>query len=204
MTVLLAVVAVNVVVSVFGFRALQQPTSPAAERFLFIPAQVARGENGRGMLLAHFSHGSVTHLAFNMIALYSFGDSVLAVLGPGRFLLVYALAGLGSDLVVFALRKDDPTYRCLGASGSVFGIMTAAVVLDPGTSVMLFFVPIPIPGPVFLLGYAVISVVLIAQKRRGGISHEGHLGGAIMGLAVTALLAPRGLDPLVQWLVRRL
>jgi membrane associated rhomboid family serine protease len=204
MTVLLAVVALNVVVSLFGFRALRQPTSPAAEAFLFIPAQVARGENGLGMLLAHFSHGSVTHLAFNMIALYSFGDSVLAVLGPGRFLLVYALAGLGSDLVVFALRKDDPTYRCLGASGSVFGIMTAAVVLDPGTSVMLFFVPIPIPGPVFLLGYAVISIVLIAQKRRGGVSHEGHLGGAIVGLAVTALLAPRGLEPLVQWFVRRL
>jgi membrane associated rhomboid family serine protease len=68
----------------------------------------------------------------------------------------------------------------------------------------MFFVPIPIPGPVFLLGYAIISVVLIAQKRRGGISHEGHLGGAILGLAVTVLLAPRGLDPLVQWLVRRL
>jgi membrane associated rhomboid family serine protease len=204
MTVLLVVVALNIVVSLFGFRALRQPTSRAAEAFLFIPAQLARGENGLGMLLAHFSHGSVTHLAFNMIALYSFGDSALAVLGPGRFLLVYALAGLGSDLVVFALHKDDPTYRCLGASGSVFGIMTAAVVLDPGTSVVLFFVPIPIPGPVFLLGYAVISIVLIAQKRRGGVSHEGHLGGAIVGLAVTALLAPRGLDPLLQWLVRRL
>ncbi|HEX6212169.1 MAG TPA: rhomboid family intramembrane serine protease [Methylomirabilota bacterium] len=204
MSVLIAIVALNVAVSLLGFRALAQPASPAAERFLFIPAQVARGENGRGMLLAHFSHGSVTHLAFNMIALYSFGDGVLTALGPWRFLLVYALAGLGSDLVVFALRKDEPTYRCLGASGSVFGIMTAAVVLDPGTSVMLFFVPIPIPGPVFLLAYAVISVVLIAQKRRGGISHEGHLGGAILGLAVTALLAPRGLDPLVQWFVRRL
>ena len=204
MSVLIAIVALNVAASLLGFRALAQPASPAAERFLFIPAQVARGENGRGMLLAHFSHGSVTHLAFNMIALYSFGDGVLTALGPWRFLLVYALAGLGSDLVVFALRKDEPTYRCLGASGSVFGIMTAAVVLDPGTSVMLFFVPIPIPGPVFLLAYAVISVVLIAQKRRGGISHEGHLGGAILGLAVTALLAPRGLDPLVQWFVRRL
>jgi len=204
MTVLIAIVAVNVVVSLFGFRALRQPGGPAAETFLFIPAQVARGENGLGMLLAHFSHGSVMHLAFNMIALYSFSGGVLAVLGPGQFALVYVLAGLGSDLVVFAMHKDDPTYRCLGASGSVFGIVTAAVVLDPTTSVVLFFVPIPIPGPVFLLGYAIVSIVLIAQKRRGGISHEGHLGGAILGLAVTALLAPRGLEPLVQWLGRQL
>jgi membrane associated rhomboid family serine protease len=78
------------------------------------------------------------------------------------------------------------------------------VVLDPTTSILLFFVPVPIPGPVFLLGYAVIAVVLIAQKRRGGISHEGHLGGAILGLVVTALLAPEGLDPLVQWFAQRL
>jgi membrane associated rhomboid family serine protease len=176
----------------------------AAEPFLFIPYQVARGDNGLGMLLAHFSHGGVVHLVFNMLALYSFGDGVLTALGPGRFILIYVLAGLGSDLVVFALRKDDPTYRCLGASGSVFGIMTAAVVLDPTTSIVMFVVPIPIPGPVFLLGYGIISVVLIAQKRRGGISHEGHLGGALLGLAVTALLAPRGLDPLIQWFVRRL
>jgi len=204
MTVLIAIIAVNVVVSLLGFRAMREEGGRATERFLFIPHQVARGDNGLGMLLAHFSHGGVVHLVFNMLALYSFGDGVLTALGAGRFILIYVVAGLGSDLVVFALRKDDPTYRCLGASGSVFGIVTAAVVLDPATSIVMFIVPIPIPGPVFLLGYGIISVVLIARKRRGGISHEGHLGGALLGLAVTALLAPRGLDPLIQWFVRRL
>jgi membrane associated rhomboid family serine protease len=196
---LLALIALNVVVSLLGFRALRQEGGRAAEAFLFIPAQVARGENGLGMLAAHFAHGSVVHLAFNMLALYSFGDGVLAALGPARFLLIYVAAGLGSDLVVFALRNDDPTYRCLGASGSVFGIMAAAVVLDPATSVVFVLLPVPIPGPVFLLGYGVISLVLIAQKRRGGISHEGHLGGALLGFAVTVLLAPRGLEPLTRW-----
>jgi membrane associated rhomboid family serine protease len=204
MTVLIGIIVVNVVVSLLGFRAMREGgSSGGTEKFLFIPSQVARGENGLGMLLAHFSHGGVMHLAFNMLAFYSFGEGVLRVLGPERFLLIYVVAGLGSDLVVFALRKDDPTYRCLGASGSVFGIVTAAVVLDPTTSVMMFFVPIPIPGPVFLLGYGVISVILIARKRRDGISHEGHLGGALLGLAVTALLAPRGLEPLIQWFTRR-
>jgi membrane associated rhomboid family serine protease len=201
MSVLLVIVAVNVVVSLLGFRALRQEGGKSAEAFLFIPYQVARGGNGVGMLAAHFAHGGVVHLAF-MLALYSFGGDVLAALGPARFLLVYAVAGLGSDLVVFALRKDDPTYRCLGASGSVFGIVTAAVVLNPATSITMLFVPIPIPGPVFLLGYGVISVVLISRNRRDGISHEGHLGGALLGLAVTTLLAPRGLQPLIQWFAR--
>ena len=126
---------------------------------------------------------------------------MLEALGAARFLLVYAAAGLGSDLVVFALHKDDPTYRCLGASGSVFGIVMAAIVLDPGTSVVLFFVPVPIPGPAFMLGYAVISLLLIVRKHRGGISHEGHLGGAVVGLALTAVLAPGGLRPLARWLM---
>jgi membrane associated rhomboid family serine protease len=202
MSVLLVIVAVNVVVSLLGFRALRQEGGKSAEAFLFIPYQVARGANGVGMLAAHFAHGGVVHLAFNMLALYSFGEDVLAALGPARFLLVYAVAGLGSDLVVFALRKDDPTYRCLGASGSVFGIVTAAIVLNPATSITMLFVPIPIPGPVFLLGYGVISVVLISRNRRDGISHEGHLGGALLGLVVTTLLAPRGLQPLVQWFAR--
>jgi membrane associated rhomboid family serine protease len=196
--VLIALIAMNVVVSLLGFRPLRGERA-AAERFLFVPYQVARGENGRGMLVAHFAHASVLHLAFNMLALYSFAGPVLGAVGPARFVLIYVVAGLGSDLVVFALRRDDPSYRCLGASGSVFGIVMAAIVIDPTTSVMFLFVPVPIPGPIFMLGYAVIAVVLIAQKRRGGISHEGHLGGAIAGLALGGLLAPRGLGPLLRW-----
>lgn len=199
MTVVIVIIAVNVLVSLFGFRALRGQDSRRAEAFVFVPYQVARGKNGVGMLLAHFSHGGSLHLLFNMIALYSFADTVLNATGPWQFLVIYVAAGLGSDLVVFALHKDDPTYRCLGASGSVFGIVMAAVVVDPTTSIALFFVPIPIPGPIFMLGYAIISVFLIAQKHRGGISHEGHLGGAIVGLAVSAVLAPHGLEPLVRW-----
>ena len=202
MTTLIALIAVNVVVSLFGFQALRPEGGRRAEAFLFIPHQVAQGENGLGMLLAHFAHGSVLHLLFNMLALYSFAGGVLAALGPTQFVALYVVAGLGSDLVVFALHKDEPMYRCLGASGSVFGIVMAAVVIDPTTSIALLFVPIPIPGPVFMLGYAVISVVLIMSNRRDGISHEGHLGGAIIGLAVTGLLAPRGLGPLLRWVTQ--
>jgi membrane associated rhomboid family serine protease len=198
---ILALIALNVVVSLLGFRALQEGESRAST-FLYIPHQVARGENGLGMLLAHFAHGGVVHLLFNMFALYSFGDPVLGVLGAAKFLAVYVAAGLGSDLIVFALHKDHPTYRCLGASGSVFGIVMAAVILDPRTSVAFIFVPVPIPGPVFMLGYAIIAVFLIWRGSRDGISHEGHLGGALVGGAITVLLSPQGLAPLLRWLTQ--
>lgn len=197
---ILALIGLNVVVSLLGFRALQEEGGARASRFLFVPHQVAQGENGLGMLLAHFAHGGFFHLLFNMYALYSFGAPVLTALGPAQFLALYVAAGLGSDLIVFALHKDDPSYRCLGASGSVFGIVMAAVILDPQTSIAFVFVPIPIPGPIFMLGYTIIAVFLIVRGSRGGISHEGHLGGAIVGAALTGLLAPHGLTPLLRWL----
>lgn len=201
MLVLLALAAVNVGVSLLAFRALPKG-GPDAERFLFVPSQVAQGRNRRGWLLAHFAHAGTFHLVFNMLALVSFADGVVTALGPGRFLLIYTLSGIGADLVVYVLRKNDPTYRCLGASGSVFGVVMAAVVLDPSTSIMLILVPIPIPGPVFMLGYTLVTLVLMLQKRRDGVSHEGHLGGTLVGLVATAVLAPRGLDPLIQWFAR--
>lgn len=201
MTVLVAIIAVNVAVSLFAFRALRTG-GRNAEKFLFVPCEVARGRNRLGLLLAHFAHAGVFHLVFNMLALYSFAEGVTHALGPARVLLIYAAAGLGSDLVVYVLRKKDPTYRCLGASGSVFGIVMAAVVLDPTTSIMLILLPIPMPGPVFMLAYTLISIVLVLQKRRDGVSHEGHLGGAFVGLGATAMLSPRGLDPLIQWFAR--
>lgn len=202
MSVLGVLIAVNVVISLFGFRALRAEGGTTGEAFLFIPHQVARGDNGLGMLLAHFAHAGLFHLGFNMLALYSFAGTVLHTLGPAQFLMIYGLAGLGSDLLVFALRKDDPSYRCLGASGSVFGVMMAAIVLNPATSVVFVFVPVPIPGPVFMLVYGLVAVCLIMFARRGRISHEAHLGGALIGLAMTGVLAPRGLDPLFRWFAR--
>lgn len=193
---LLALIGLNVLVSLAASRALGAGRGAG---FLFVPWQVARGRNLRGMLLAHFAHSGVPHLLFNMLALVSFGESVLSALGAAKFLLLYVISGLGSDLVVFALHRNDATYRCLGASGSVFGIVMAAVVLDPATSISFVFVPVPIPGPLFMLGYALIAVVLILRGHRGGVSHEGHLGGAIVGLLLTGALAPRGLRPLLQW-----
>jgi membrane associated rhomboid family serine protease len=197
-TVVYAIIALNVVVSLYGFRALGRG-EPDASRFVFVPHDVARGENGLGMLLSHVAHVNVLHLGFNMLALWSFSSTVLEAVGPVWYFVIYAAAGFGSDLVVFAFRRDDPTYKCLGASGSVSGIMMAAVVLDPSTSIAFVFAPVPIPGPFFMIGYVLVSVILIMRRARGGISHEGHLGGALVGLGVTVLVAPRGLAPLIRW-----
>src|SRR5215510_15305543 len=136
MPVVVGLIAVNVLVSLIGFKAIRSGDPARVEPFLFIPHQVARGKNGVGLLLAHFAHANGVHLLFNMLALYSFAAPVVRGLGTAWFLGLYVIAGFGADLVVYALHRDDPSYRCLGASGSVFGIVMAAIVLDPSTSIM--------------------------------------------------------------------
>jgi membrane associated rhomboid family serine protease len=79
----------------------------------------------------------------------------------------------------------------------VTGIIFAAIVLRPEMSVGFFYVPIPIPAPLFAVGYIVLSTYFM---RRGGghISHEAHLAGAISGLLLAGLLAPEGFGPLLE------
>ena len=77
------------------------------------------------------------------------------------------------------------------------GIIFAAIVLLPEMSVYFFFVPFPIPAPLFAVGYIVLSTYLM---RRGGgqTSHEAHVAGAISGLLLGGLLAPGGFGPLLH------
>jgi len=165
--------------------------------FFFMPSEVAKGGNYQGMILSHFAHADAGHLLFNMLTLYSFGPVVELTLGSLNMLLIYVTAGIFSTLFVYYLHRGDPRYRALGASDSVTGIIFAAIVLLPGMSIYFFFVPVPVPAPLFAVGYIVISTYLM---RRGGghISHEAHIAGAVSGFFLAGLLAPGGFRPLLE------
>jgi membrane associated rhomboid family serine protease len=188
-------IGINVLVSLIGFSRMNN--GAGAKMFVFSPSEVFEGRNYQGMLLSHFAHADGTHLLFNMLTLYSFGPVVEQDLGPLSMLLIYISAGIFSTLFVYYLHRADPRYRALGASDSVTGIIFAAIVLLPEMSVYFFFVPVPIPAPLFAIGYIVLSTYLM---RRGGghISHEAHVAGAISGLVLGGLLAPGGFGPLLH------
>ncbi|MBX7059939.1 MAG: rhomboid family intramembrane serine protease, partial [Leptospirales bacterium] len=183
-----AIIAVNVLVSLAGFVAFRN--NQKVENFLFIPAQLQAGNNALGWLLSHFAHSGWLHLGLNMLAFWSFADSVLVVGGALYLLFVYVAAGLAADLAVYILQRNNAAYRCLGASGSVVGVVFAAIVYHPTIDVA--FWGIPIPGPLFALGFLVLSLVL-SRSGAGGISHEAHAGGALGGFVAAALTAPQGL-----------
>jgi membrane associated rhomboid family serine protease len=188
-------IGINVLVSLIGFA--RMASAAGRSSFLFSPSDVAAGRNYQGMLLSHFSHADGPHLLFNMMALYFFGPIVEFDLGPLNMLLIYLSAGVISTWFVYKRHRSEPGYRSLGASDSVTAIIFAAIVLLPGMSVYFFFVPIPIPAPLFAIGYVVISTYFM--RREGGrISHEAHLAGAISGLLLAGFLAPAGFGPLLR------
>ena len=165
--------------------------------FVFSPSEVSAGRNYPGMVLSHFAHADATHLLFNMLTLYSFGPVVEMGLGGLSMFVIYVSAGIFSTMFVYYRHRADPRYRALGASDSVTGIIFAAIVLLPQMSLYFFFVPVPIPAPLFAIAYIVISTYLM--RREGGrISHEAHLAGAITGLLFAGLLAPEGFGPLLH------
>src|ERR1051326_1600748 len=162
-------IGINVLISLIGFSRMNSVAGKSM--FFFSPSEISAGRNYKGMLLSHFAHADGAHLLFNMLTLYSFGPVVEMGLGSVSMLLIYVSAGIISTLFVYYRHRADRRYRALGASDSVTGIIFAAIVLLPGMSLYFFFVPVPIPAPLFAVGYIVLSTYLM---RRGGRTYQSR------------------------------
>ncbi len=129
-----------------------------------------------------FLHGGLTHLAFNMFALYMFGSAIEQVFGTRRFVLYYFVAVISAALtqLVFSAVTGG-LYPTVGASGGIFGILLAYGMYFPHTRLMLLFPPIPMRARTFVILYAVIELFLGVTGTQEGVAHFAHLGGMIGG-----------------------
>jgi membrane associated rhomboid family serine protease len=130
-----------------------------------------------------FLHGGLTHLLFNMLALYMFGQDIERLFGT-RFFLQYYFA----CIVVAALAHlsvtawlGAPPMPTVGASGAMFGLLLAYGWFFPQRRVMLIFPPIPMPARVFVAGYGALELVLGVSGSASGVAHFAHLGGMLGG-----------------------
>lgn len=128
-----------------------------------------------------FTHEWVVHIAFNMLALWSLGPQLELALGRVRFLALYLLSGLGGSALVYLL--SDPNRAALGASGAVFGLIGALLILA-----------IKVRGDVQSILFWIGINAAITVFGASFISWQGHLGGFLGGVALMALFAyaPRG------------
>ena len=182
--VVLIIVIANVLFSIKGFK-----DKIFFEKFKFQIAPIRKGENIR-LLSSGFLHVDQTHLFFNMLTLYFFANAVIFHLGVIKVLVIYFGSLLAGNLLALNFHKKDPYYSAVGASGAVMGVIYASIMLNPGMSLYMFFIPIPIPGYVFGVAYLMYSMFGM-KKNWGNIGHSAHFGGAIGGYVLTIALFPQ-------------
>ncbi|WP_111684301.1 rhomboid family intramembrane serine protease [Winogradskyella tangerina] len=179
----IAIIAANVMVSLKGF-----DDRSFFEKYKFNVGGIRRGEQIR-MFSSGFLHVDTTHLLFNMLTLYFFANAVLVELGQVKFVIIYLASLIFGNLLSLYFHKEEYWYSAVGASGAVTGILYAAILLRPEMNLYMFFVPIPIPGYVFGIGYLLYSIYGM-KNRIGNIGHDAHFGGAVGGYVVTLIFLP--------------
>ena len=131
-----------------------------------------------------FMHGGVTHILFNMVALYMFGGTIERTFGSRNFVVYYFVCAIVAALAQLVVVHwfTHGFYPTLGASGAVFGLLLAFGMLYPHEKVMLMFLPVPMPAWLFVIGYAAVELVLGVTGTQAGVAHFAHLGGMLGGI----------------------
>lgn len=127
-----------------------------------------------------FLHANLTHVLFNMLALWMFGVQIENTWGSRRFALFYFVCVVGAGLVQLAVTSMSPeAYPTVGASGGVFGVLLAFGMMFPEQPIYVYFF-LPIKAKWFVIIYGVLE--LYAGVVGGSaIAHFAHLGGMLFG-----------------------
>ena len=160
------------------------------QRCLFRPYALKHEGRYYTVITSGFVHADLPHLAFNMLTFWFFGVALEYRMGTVRFALLYLVGLLASQLGTWFKHRDDPDYATLGASGAISAVLFASIVYQPTQKLALLLFPVPIPAPLFAIGYLVYSW-WSARQNRGRINHDAHFGGALAGLAFVALVDPQ-------------
>jgi membrane associated rhomboid family serine protease len=180
--ILIVIIIANVLISYKGFNDLSY-----FRKYEFHVGSIRAGEQIR-MISSGFLHVDMTHLLFNMLTLYFFAPVVTNYLGNVSFVMVYFGSLIFGSLLTMMFHKDDYSYRAVGASGAVTGVLYSAILLQPDMMLGLFFI-IPIPAYLFGIIYLLYSIYGMRSKN-DNIGHTAHFGGAMGGYLITLLRNP--------------
>jgi membrane associated rhomboid family serine protease len=156
------------------------------------------------LLTSMFLHGGWMHLIGNMWFLWIFGDNVEDILGHGKYLLFYLLAGVVAALaqVVFTPGSRVPM---VGASGAIAGVMGAYMIKFPHSRILtlipviVFFTTVEVPAFFMLLYWFAIQFfsgvgsIAYSHVSQGGVAFLAHGGGVVAGIIL--ILSMRTREP---------
>ena len=130
---------------------------------------VAQGDWWR-LVTSMFLHASLLHIGFNMFALWAIGRVVEQYLGSARYVGLYLVSGLAGSAGALLQAPHTPI---LGASGAIFGILGAMLIIEW-----------QVTGSLAGQAMSLIAINLVISFLIPGISWGGHVGGLIGGILV--------------------
>jgi len=153
-------------------------------------------------ITAMFMHGSILHIAFNMLFLIVFGPAIERYLGTVRFLIAYLLCGI-AGAVAQVLAVPNSHIPELGASGAIAGVLGAYLVTFPTNTIETILpigcFPLFLRLPAFFVigAWAAIQFVhgfgtIDVRTDQGGTAYFAHIGGFTFGALVVGLGLLRG------------
>mgnify|MGYP000014655195 CR=1 FL=1 len=156
------------------------------------------------LITSGFIHADYLHLFFNMYAFYLFGGVVeqyfeyffggKAILA---FLGLYLVGIVVANLPDFIKYKDNPNFNSLGASGGVSAVVFCSVILNPMMELMIFPIPVAMPGYIFALVYVAYSIFM-EKKQMNNVNHMAHLWGALWGVVFIFTTEPSTLGRFID------
>ena len=158
-----------VIANVIGF-ALQFIIPGFTESFLLIGSDIFT--RPWILLTSMFLHGGIAHLFFNMYVLFMFGSLLESKIGTKKFLIIYFLSG-----ILASFGSSFLYARALGASGAIYGLLGAMIIMLPELRVMPLFIPIQMKLWQALIFFAFLDLFVFS-----GIAVMAHIIGAIVGL----------------------
>jgi membrane associated rhomboid family serine protease len=162
--------------------------------------------NFASLLVSMFLHGSIAHVAFNMLFLYIFGDNVEDRLGHARYLAFYLLCGMAAGAAQ-AVTSPGSTIPMVGASGAIAGVLGAYFLFFPSSRVVtlvpifFFLQVIEVPAVFFLLVWFILQLLPAVGSigaNAGGVAFWAHVGGFVAGMVLGPVFRPRRPAP-VRW-----
>lgn len=148
-----------------------------------------------------FAHAGLSHILFNMWSLWVFGGMVERVLGKARLVQLYVFSGLIGALWWLLANWGSPAL-CVGASGSVFGVMAAAAMAFPNARMQLLFPPVEMRLRTLALCLALLEVVSEMADKGSNVAHLAHIGGMVGAFIFMRRLVPGFGDGVLSRLTR--
>lgn len=187
-TITLSIIVLTSLISVAAFN-----NTRLLEDLIFWPPAISVRKQYYRFFTCALVHADIIHLAFNMLTLYFFGRYLeahyMGELGLPHFyyLVLYVGAVIVANIPTYLKKRDDYSYRSLGASGGVCAVLFAFILLRPWAQITVIVLPMPaILYAVLFLAYSVY------MSKRGGdnVNHDAHFWGALFGIIFTIAVRP--------------